>query len=46
VTEYAKKDAAENFAEMFSFYAMGKLPPRLTALFEQTLSGVLGTSTH
>lgn len=39
VTTYAKKDASENFAEMFSFYAMGKLPPRLVPLFEQALFG-------
>ncbi len=35
VTAYAKKDATENFAEMFAFYCTGDLPPSQSVLFEE-----------
>lgn len=34
VTEYAKKSPSENYAEMFSFYCMGRLPTLQSAPFE------------
>ena len=34
ITPYAAKDPSENFAEMFSFYCLGDLPPTQAALFE------------
>ena len=37
ITNYAKENAAENFAEMVSFYVLGKLPPHLVALLEPIL---------
>jgi len=37
VTGYAKKDPDENFAEMVSFHALGKLPPPLISLLEPLL---------
>lgn len=43
VTNYAKKDAAENFAEMFSFYCLGKMNPDLRRLFEQYVFGASKT---
>lgn len=43
VTAYAKKSPSENFAEMFSFYAMGKLPKSLVPIFEQTVFGTSKT---
>ncbi len=41
VTEYAKRSPGENFAEMFSYYCIGKLPRTLVPIFEQALSGAL-----
>ena len=46
VTGYAKKDASENFAEMFSFYCMGDLPAKQVPLFEQTIAGTIALSRH
>jgi hypothetical protein len=39
VTNYAKKNASENFAEMFSFYCLGKLPALQKEPFEQLVFG-------
>lgn len=39
VTTYAKRSAEENFAEMTSFYAMGKLPEALKGPLEAILAG-------
>jgi hypothetical protein len=38
VTQYAKKDPSENFAEMVAFYALGKLSKPLTDLLVPILS--------
>lgn len=35
VTNYAKKDEHENFAEMFSFYCLGRLPVLQSVPFEE-----------
>lgn len=38
VTEYAKRGGpSENFAEMFSVYCLGRLPPKQKAAFEELL---------
>lgn len=37
VTEYAKKDPSENFAEMVSFWAIGQLDPAMIELLEAIL---------
>jgi hypothetical protein len=37
ITGYAKKDPDENFAEMVSFYAIGKLPKNQVAMLEPIL---------
>jgi hypothetical protein len=39
VTSYAKTSAGENFAEMVSFYALGKLPAALVGPLEAILTG-------
>lgn len=39
VTDYASKNASENFAEMFAYYCMGRLPESQVSLFEKTLFG-------
>lgn len=39
VTPYAKKDKHENFAEMFAFYCMGKLPVKQSVPFEEIVFG-------
>jgi hypothetical protein len=40
VTEYARKGGPdENYAEMFAFYCLGKLPASQVELFEQTIKG-------
>lgn len=39
VTNYAKKSPSENFAEMFAFYCMGRLPAAQAAAFEQLCFG-------
>lgn len=39
VTDYAKKTPAENFAEMFAFYCMGRLPVLQSVPFEELVFG-------
>lgn len=39
VSEYAKTDPDENFAEMFSFYCAGRLPVLQSAAFEELVFG-------
>jgi 2'-5' RNA ligase len=39
VTNYAKTSPAENFAEMFAFYCMDKLPVHQSVLFEKRVFG-------
>ena len=39
ITPYAAKSPSENFAEMFSFYCLGDLPPTQAALFESNVFG-------
>lgn len=37
VTNYAKQDPSENFAEMFAFYCMGRLPVLQSGMFEEVV---------
>jgi hypothetical protein len=39
VTDYAKETPEENFAEMFAFYCMKRLPASQKDLFEEVLAG-------
>lgn len=39
VTDYAKKSPGENFAEMFAFYCMGRLPVLQSVAFEELCFG-------
>lgn len=39
VTNYAKRTPSENFAEMFSFYCLGKLPVSQSVAFEELCFG-------
>lgn len=39
VTEYAKKTPSENFAEMFAYYCMGRLPVLQSVAFEELCFG-------
>jgi hypothetical protein len=44
VTDYAGKSPSENFAEMFAFYCMGRLPALQNGLFEELLFGTSSTA--
>jgi hypothetical protein len=39
VTDYAKESSGENFAEMFAFYCMKRLPATQKELFEDFIAG-------
>jgi len=44
VSDYAKKSPSENFAEMFSYYCMGRLPVLQSAPFEELAFGASKTA--
>lgn len=44
VTNYAKTDPDENFAEMFAFYCLGRLPVMQSVAFEELVFGTSKTA--
>ena len=44
VTNYAKTKPSENFAEMFAFYCLGRLPVRQSVAFEELVFGTSKTA--
>lgn len=44
VTDYARKTPSENFAEMFAFYCMGRLPVMQSVAFEELVFGASKTA--